>query len=351
MQNKWSGVLVILMVLALCSPAIAKKGGGKPGGGGGDPEPPGRPAIAYVQLESGAWNLKVMNADGTNQTLLVPGVHSMSEPCGSPSGTTVLFEADDASLGYGLYTVPADGSASPTRILSTLNLMNGAEWSPVVTPNGSHMIAFRDTVSYSNRSDIYVVKPDGTGLLNLTATMSGGAQLTQIDPTWSRDGTKLIVVRGTVSSAGAPIVRELVEYTLGVDSGSGLLAIQSERNLAQSALAGARIFSPTYGRADDTVLVSVYEYVNSRDNYDLWEIDLDAPTTPTRLTNTTSAVTRNITLQEEHPDYSPSDGVMVFRVRGKSGRDGGIFLANVGANTTRTKLIGSADVRDPAWKP
>lgn len=354
MRSKWSGVLVVLMVAALCAPAIAAKGGkGKPGGGGGgeDPPPAANPAIAYLQGESGSWNLKVMNADGTNQTVLVPVVHSFSEPSWSPDGTKILFEANDATLGHGLYTVPVDGSAGPTRIVSTMNLMNGAEWSPVATPDGAYKIAFRDTASYSNRSDIYLVNPDGTGLLNITTSIPTGAQLTQVDPTWSRDGTKLVVVRAYAASGSSTVVRELVEYTLAMDSGSGLLAIQSERNLALGALSGARLYSPSYGRTDDTVLVSVYEHVNSRDNYDLWEIDLSALSSPTRLTSTTSAVTKNITLQEEHPDYSPNDGQMVFRVRGKSGRDGGIFVAGVSPNSSRTKLIASADVRDPAWKP
>ena len=351
---RWTWWLGLLIIASMALPALAggkPAGGGKPGGDEDPPAPPADPAIAYVQKEGKAWNLKVMNADGTNQTLLVPDAGDRAEPCWSPDGTKLLFESADPVLGNGLYVVPVDGSAPPTRLVSTMNRMNGAEWSPVPAPDHRYRIVWTDTVSYSNRYDVYVINDDGTGLLNLTEDMPGGEQLSHLDPTWSRDGSKIVVVRGFVPEGSAVITRELVEYTLGKNTQTGVLEIQDERNLALGALAGQRLYDPSFGREADTILVSVYEYVNELDNREIWEIDLAALSSPTQLTDTDDPISKNKAIQERHPDYAPDDGRMVYRIFDhKGGSDGGIYVKDTALSATPVRLVDAAEVKDPAWR-
>ena len=349
-HKKWFLGLVLILALAWTGgDAVAKK----PGGGGEDPPPPpADPAIAYVQEEGKSWNLKVMNADGTNQTLLVPDAGYFADPAWSPDGTKLIFASENLPGGPGLYVVPVDRSSSPSLLVRTESISpDSVAWSPVATPDDLRKIAWIDTVPYSYRYDVHVVNEDGTGYQNLTAAyLPTGKQLVHEGLAWSRDGSKLVTVRGYVPSESSDVQRALVEYALGVSEGD-VLQVQGERNLLQGALSDARVYSPCYGRTDDTVLVSVFERVNNRDNRDIWEIHLSSPSSPTRLTKTQEPVSQNRTAQERHPDYGPDDTRMVYRIYGKpSNRDDGIFLKDTVLSSTPVQLIASAHVKDPAWR-
>ena len=115
---------------------------GKPGGGGGkppdDPPPPADPAILFVNN-----GIKVMNADGSNQTTLLSIPDSGSScPNWSPCGDQIVFEAD--INGQGIFLMNSDGGGL-RKLVSTSFGVNDPVWSPVPI-DGKEWIAYMDEV-------------------------------------------------------------------------------------------------------------------------------------------------------------------------------------------------------------
>ena len=144
--------------LTLVAVLTASEVWGKGGGGGGNPPPD--PAIVYTKETgaSGGSDLMVMNADGSNQRVVLAAAGGpFMTAAWSPDGSRIAFDRTD-----GLYVIDVDGS-NLTRIYD--GAAGGAAWSPVPAPDGSYRIAFHD-----GDLDLWVVAPDGSGLANLTNT-------------------------------------------------------------------------------------------------------------------------------------------------------------------------------------
>ncbi|HSG49163.1 MAG TPA: Ig-like domain-containing protein, partial [Longimicrobiales bacterium] len=117
-----------------------------------------------------------------------PGSRAL-DPSASPDGMWIAYTIEN--------TIPSDsGSVSLGRMVALLNLMNmtyqvipdtGPADQPVWSPAGDR-IAFRAKVG--DRTHIFTVRPDGTGLQNLTADLppESSAQ----DPAWSPDGSRIV---------------------------------------------------------------------------------------------------------------------------------------------------------------
>lgn len=271
MVKRLSFSLAALAVcFALASPSLAGKGGGKPAP---DPEPPADPAIAYTTIgrQEGLW---VMNLDGSNKTEIFSG-HARV-PSFSPDGSEVAFQSD--AVGSGLYVVGVDGSGLRQVAPKTgAYLGGGTSWS------AHGWIAFTDDESgTSTPADIFIVRPDGTGLLNLTST-TGRAEY---DPTWNAAGDKLAVTAYTVppvQGEDPPVIVYSVEIIDGVPTITEETNVTDVAGSPFEAGSGASVANPNFARNSDRLAVQAIlpgETVRS-----LWILDLADPANPRRLTS------------------------------------------------------------------
>lgn len=117
-----------------------------------------------------------------------PGSRAL-EPSLSPSGQWIAYTIES--------TIASDsGTVSVGRMVAVLNLLNmtyqpipdtGLADQPAWSPAGDR-IAFRAKVG--ERTHIFTVRPDGTGLVNLTADLP--AESSAQDPAWSPDGSRIV---------------------------------------------------------------------------------------------------------------------------------------------------------------
>ncbi|HEX7263942.1 MAG TPA: hypothetical protein VF383_07165 [Candidatus Dormibacteraeota bacterium] len=150
--------------------------------------------LQHGQPFDGPENLFVVNTDGTGLVQLnPPGTTSglidsplISTATWSPDGSEVAFIAAAGSFWISDRAVFVVGSsgANPRRITPW-----GNTYSAVWSPNGK-WIAF---ASNTNRTDLFVVHADGTGLKTITSAADGSFSF---GPAWSPDSGRLLFVRG-----------------------------------------------------------------------------------------------------------------------------------------------------------
>jgi Tol biopolymer transport system component len=169
--------------------------------------PDGR-TLAFEAGREGAIGVYSVNADGSGRRRLA---RNGSAPAWSPDGRTLAFFS-----GAKIYLMDADGSehrplTNPLRCCRKSSLA----WSP-----DGRKLAFLIYRDCAQSCGLYVVRNDGSGLRNLTsklATVSGKDAGAVSDSAWSPDGRKLAFVR-LKAGLGTPI------YVVNPD-GSGLLRL------------------------------------------------------------------------------------------------------------------------------
>jgi uncharacterized protein (DUF885 family)/Tol biopolymer transport system component/streptogramin lyase len=145
--------------------------------------------IAYVRrLGHSNHEIYVMNADGSGATRLTDRPDSTeSEPVWSPDGSRIAFISNERPnlmtwLGrFQIWLINADGS-EPTLLTE----IGGANTSPDWSPDGSK-ITFDST--RDGNQEIYVINADGSEPVNLTQNPANDNS-----PAWSPDGTKIAFV-------------------------------------------------------------------------------------------------------------------------------------------------------------
>jgi len=120
--------------------------------------------IAYSSGPGGDFDIYIMDPDGSNKERLTDCPGECAQPSWSPTGESIAYVSGTGETGYDLYVMEADGSGSRRLVSGGLNQYPA--WSP-----DDLRIAFTRSVDYSSRGYLYLVNPDGTGLVSLTGDL------------------------------------------------------------------------------------------------------------------------------------------------------------------------------------
>jgi Tol biopolymer transport system component len=153
-------------------------------------------AITGPAGPSGIWTA---DADGHNLRQIGDPTLAADSPEWSPTGDRIAFRGGDGST-RGLYVMAADGSGA--RKISTVSgdrdSFAAARWQP-----GGDLIAF---YAGSPFYDIYLVRSDGTGEVDLTKD----PQHDETTPAWSPDGKELAFLRDHAGLNATPDERPVI---------------------------------------------------------------------------------------------------------------------------------------------
>jgi Tol biopolymer transport system component len=168
----------------------------------------------------------VVRADGNGRTNLTKSTAPELEPAWSPDGTRLAFTRRtvvdrDAGLYYDdVWGMKADGTAQKrlTHTNFTRTAPKAGANHPSWSPDG-RVILFQSDAP--GASDLFTIRPDGTGLTNLTKTSNNS----ESSPHWSPDGSK-IVFRKIVGAGNS-------EVFIMNANGSGVLNLSKHPRLDQ----------------------------------------------------------------------------------------------------------------------
>jgi TolB protein len=149
--------------------------------------------IAFQRFRARQFSIWSMNANGTGLRRLTDGRASDGDPAWSPDGKTIAFVR-----GYpdALWLMDADGSNERQLTMPPRDpdLGPAQDSQPDWSPDGSLIAFTRAHESYEgptgharDRLDIFLVRPDGTGLRRLTTAPAQNRA-----PSWSPDGKRIV---------------------------------------------------------------------------------------------------------------------------------------------------------------
>jgi Tol biopolymer transport system component len=148
--------------------------------------------------------LYVARADGTGERLLTRAGRGYGVKW-SPDGRSLAFTSHYRSGRFAVYVASGDGSG----VRPLLRRVHRAEESdsPAWSPDG-RLIAFASTRTHPENPEIYVARPNGTGLRRLTHT-AGDAHVLGDDgmPSWSPDGRSIVFASNRTGEGAIWVMR------------------------------------------------------------------------------------------------------------------------------------------------
>ena len=275
------------------------------------PVPGGR--IAFSSSKEGAWDIHIVNPDGSGEVRVTDLDGDEYSPVWSPDGRKIAFR-HEMEENSDIYVVNADGSG-----LTRLTYHSKSDTNPVWSPDGQR-IAFQSNRVGENWN-IYVVNTDG---LLLTQLSSDPARY-PVHPAWSPDGQSIAFSESSFDDIYVTNVEgaEVNNLTAGHSNFSGYGPVWSPD--------GQRI---AFWRKD--------YYSGYRDDRDIYVMNADG-SGPTRLT--TNAHSRDL-----WPVWSPDGQRIAFR----SDRDENwnIYVVNADGSSPEARLTN--DPQDDyfgSWSP
>lgn len=294
------GLVAIMLLLGAL--AWAQKKPPKP------PQPPADPAIAYSVSGPVRYDLMVMNADGSNQRVVVSEkMVDNVNPDWSPDGKQLVFTRFCRKGGCnGIYIVNVEGSGL-TKVVDFNwqgSCISRPAWSPVPLGDGKYKIVFSDRKKYADGTfktddDLFMVSLDGLDLVQLTNT--AGVHEWNVD--WSPLGDRVVVETYEPATGKGDIVVYKINYDETNFSAIPLGSVIPEDSPLADSIEN---LLDDWAKTQDKLLVTAGSPgpTFSGEQFDLWTIDVNTYE-QVRLTST-------LDQSEYGAQWSPDDSKIVF---------------------------------------
>ena len=128
---------------------------------------PGGEKIVYVQYFTWETAIAIANADGSDPQYLTYAEYELRDPVWSPDGKKVVYKCQPAGWGwYWIFIMDADGKNSHPLIRGSME-GGGPSWSP----DGSKIVYHKDMgkdLLNLDETSLWIINADGTGDRQLT---------------------------------------------------------------------------------------------------------------------------------------------------------------------------------------
>ena len=297
------------------------------GKGGGRPQPAADPVIVFLNFSRpNDDQLIVMNADGSNQTVIYSAPH-MLRPSWSPGGGSIVFRRD-SEISTELWIV--DVGTDNGKPQGTAHLLTSCEASvnllfigcePAWSPLGNE-IAFAE----HRPGKLRVINPNDLNPTPISIYSTAGVSLTS--PTWSPDGKRIAVVEGSTTITILDLTYGESGTVTGVEEEKTIkLHFHEEFNVIDE-IDWAHTSLNSHLLALSAVAIGGGEFVYILDISDISSGEI-------------SPVLEKV-IQGETPTWSPGDGELAFIRRPQQ------ILMSVDRSTLKTKRL-ARDALDPDW--